>query len=263
MLWLLLIIPLGLFLWVAYPRPVEGLDGRGGDESHLAGPVRAASTVRVATFNIQGGRGRDGRRDVSRAAHDLADVHIAALQEVHDSWRAPRQLQRLAARLNRVALASPTRQRWFRRHRCNALLSTHPVGRWSRIRLPGHPGQRFQYRNLTVAQLEVPQPLWVLFTHLNRKDGREEQLEQVMREFLKYSPAVLLGDFNLDRNHPAMIEYLARNDVIDALGETLDDDNPARIDWILCRGAKPVAGGIIDSGASDHPLYWCDIELTS
>lgn len=261
MLWLLLIIPLGVFLWGMYPRPVEAADGRGADESHLAGPVRAASTVRVATFNIHGGRGRDGRCDVSRAASDLQYVDIAALQEVHDSWRAPRQLERLAARLNRVALAAPTRRRWFRQHRCNSLLSTHPVGRWSRIPLPGHPHQRFHYRNLTVAQLELPKPLWVLFTHLNREDGRDEQLEQVMREFSKYSPAVLLGDLNMSRNEPALLEYLARDDITDALGETLDDDDPARIDWILCRGVKPVRGGVIDSGASDHPLYWCDIEI--
>lgn len=133
MLWLLLIIPLGVFLWGMYPRPVKAEDGRGADESHLTGPVRAVSTVRVATFNIHGGRGRDGPRDLSRTAGDLQYVDIAALQEVHDSWRAPRQLDRLAARLNRVALAAPTRQRWFRQHRCNALLSTHPVGRWSRI----------------------------------------------------------------------------------------------------------------------------------
>lgn len=262
MLWFLLLIPLGLALWGMYPRPVPGQDGRGADESRLAGPVRAASRVRVATFNIHGGRGRDGRRDLARVAGDLEKVDIAALQEVHDSWRAPRQLDRLAARLHRVALAAPTRQRWFRRHRCNALLSTHPVGRWSRMRLQGHASQRFHYRNLTVAQLELPQALWVLFTHLNRKEGREEQLERVMREFFKYSPAVLMGDFNMDRTDPAMLEYLARDDVSDALGETLDDDSPARIDWILCRGVKPIRGGVIDSGASDHPLYWCDIEIS-
>ena len=261
MLWLLLVIPFGLLLWGMYPRPVAAADGRGADESHLAGPVRATSTVRVATFNIHGGRGRDGRRDVTRVAGDLERVDIAALQEVHDSWRGPGQLDRLAAALSRAALAAPTRRRWFRQHRCNALLSTHPVGRWSRIRLQGHPRQRFHYRNLTVAQLALARPLWVLFTHLNRKEGREAQLDQVMREFFKYSPAVLLGDLNMVRTEPAMLEYLAREDVIDALGETLDEDDPDRIDWILCRGVKPVRGGIVDSGASDHPLYWCDIEI--
>lgn len=261
MQWLLLLGLLGVLAWGMYPRPVKGGDGRGADESHLAGPVRAASTVRVATFNIHGGRGPDGRRDLSRAAADLEPIDIAALQEVHDSWRAPRQLDRLAAGLNRVALAAPTRQRWFRMHRCNGLLSTHPVGRWSRIRLAGHPRQRFHYRNLATAQIELPQPVWVLFTHLNRKDGREEQLDQVMREFVKYSRAVLMGDFNMSRNDPAMLEYLARGDITDALGETLDDDDPERIDWILCRGVKPVRGGVVDSGASDHPLYWCDIEV--
>lgn len=264
MLWLLLVVPLGFLLWGMYPRPVEGRDGRGADESQLIGPVRAVSTVRVATFNIQGGRGTDGRRNLSRAAGDLEGVNVAALQEVHDSWLAPRQLDRLAALLNRVVLAAPARRRWFRRDRGNALLSTHPVGRWIRTRLHHGPrGQRFQYRNLTVAQLELPQTLWVLFTHLNQYDGHEVHLEQVMREFLKYSPAVLMGDFNMDRNNAALLEYLAQGDVTDALGEILDDDDPARVDWILCRGAKPVRAGVIDSGASDHPLYWCDIELPS
>lgn len=262
MLWLLLVAVLAIVLWGAYPRPVKGEDGRGADESRLAGPVRAASTLRVATFNVHGGRGRDGRRDISRAAEDLERIDVAALQEVHDSWRAPRQLDRLAGRLNRVALASPTRQRWFRQHRCNALLSTHPVGRWSRIRLRDHPSQRFHYRNLTVARLELPQPLWILFTHLNRKDGREAQLDQVMREFERYSPALLMGDFNMNRTDPAMLQYLAREDIVDALGEVLDDDVPDRIDWILGRGVKPIRGGIIDSGASDHPLYWCDVEIS-
>lgn len=262
MLWFVLIVLAGLFLWGAYPRPVKAEDGRGADESQLAGPVRSASTLRVATFNIHGSRGRDGRRDVPRVARDLENVDIAALQEVHDTWRSRSQLERLAALLNRAALAAPTRRRWFRNHRCNALLATHPVGRWSRIPLPGHPRQRFHYRNLTVAQVELPQPLWVLFTHLNRGDGRDEQLERVMREFLKYFPAVLMGDLNMSRNEPAMLEYLVRDDITDALGETLDDDDPARIDWILCRGVKPLRGGVIDSGASDHPLYWCDIEIT-
>lgn len=261
MLWTLLVIPLGLFLWGMYPRPVKEEDGRGADESNLTDPVRSASTARVGTFNIHGGKGRDGRRDLRRTARDLEAVDIAALQEVHDSWRAPWQLARLAARLRRVALNAPTRRRWFRPHRSNALLTRHPVGRWTRMRLKTHRRQRFHYRNLTVAQVALSKPLWVLFTHLNKEDGREAQLEQVMREFLKYSPAVLMGDFNMNRDDPPLREYLAREDVIDALGKTLADDDAGRIDWILGRGVKVVDGGVIDTDASDHPLYWCDIEL--
>ncbi|HSH41017.1 MAG TPA: endonuclease/exonuclease/phosphatase family protein [Arenicellales bacterium] len=262
MYWLVLLtVPLAIVLWGSYPRPLKAAEGRGADESHLAGPVRAASTLRVATFNIHGGRGRDGVRNLERVARDLESTDIAALQEVHDSWRAPRQLERLAAMLARVALAAPARRRWFRDHRCNALLSRHAVGRWSRMPLKGHPAQRFHYRNLTVARIELPRPVWVLFTHLNREQGRDEQLEQVMREFLKYSPAILMGDFNTSRNDPALLEYLARGDVTDALGQNLDDDDPERIDWILCRGVVPLRAGMIDSGASDHPLYWCDVEI--
>ena len=264
-MWVLLVIALlvalSVLLWGMYPRPVPGEEGQGADESNLAGPVRAASVVRLGTFNIHGGRGQDGRRDLRRAAADLDAVDIAALQEVHDSWRARGQLSWLAGRLHRVALNAPTRRRWFRRHRSNALLSRHPVGRWIRMPLKTHPRQRFHFRNLTVARVELPRPLWVLFTHLNRGEGGEAQFEQVMREFLKYSPAVLMGDLNMGRDNPALRQYLAREDLIDALGEVLENDDPARIDWILCRGVKAVRGGVIDSGASDHPLYWCDVEL--
>jgi len=109
--------------------------------------------------------------------------------------------------------------------------------------------------------MELPQPVRILFTHLNRQECSEVQLDQVMEEFLVYSPAVLMGDLNMSRRHPVLRAYLERDGVIDALGETLDEDNPDRIDWILCRGVAPLRGGVVDSGASDHPLYWCDIEI--
>jgi len=258
---IVLLIALGVLARAWYPRPAGPADGPGGDESALDGPARSASSLRVATFNVQGCRGLDGVRDIARIARDLQGMDIAALQEVHDSWRAPRQLDDLARRLGLVALNAPTRRRWFRPHRANALLSRCIVGRWSRMPLPGHPRQRFRYRNLTVARVEAAKPLWVLFTHLNRREGRDEQLARVMQEFTRYTPAILMGDFNAARTDPVLQEYLVRGDVTDALGENLDDDDPGRIDWIVCRGVRVERAGVIDTGASDHPLYWCDIEL--
>jgi len=262
MLWMALLILLGLIAWGAWPRPVKGGRGHGADESALVNPGGAApATIRVATFNIHGGKGRDGRRDLARQADDLAGIDVAALQEVHDSWRAPNQLPRLAGRLGLASLNAPVRSRWFRRHRNNALLTRWPIGEWVRLPLTAHTRQRFHFRNLTVAELRLRQPVWILFTHLNRKQGREEQLAEVMEEFLQRSPAVLMGDFNMNREHPAMREYLERDDITDALRECLENDDPRRIDWILCRGLRITGAGVVDSGASDHPLYWCDIAL--
>lgn len=261
MLWVALIILLGLLVWGAWPRLVAGGEGYGADESVSAPRGVPPPTIRVGTFNIHGGRGRDGQRDLRRTARDLEDMDVVALQEVHDSWRAPRQLTRLAAQLELSALSAPTRRRWFRPHRSNAVLTRWPVGTWTRMPLAGHSRQRFHFRNLTIAELRLRQALWVMFTHLNRKEGRDAQLARVMQEFLQRSPAILLGDFNMNGSHPAMREYLARTDITDALGENLEDDDPRRVDWILCRGVEVVDAGVIDSGASDHPLYWCDIRI--
>lgn len=261
MYWILLLVPVGLLLWGMVPRPAGETSGSGADEASLEGPVRTASAARVGTFNIHGGKSRDGDRGTARAARDLEGLDIAALQEVHDTWRSPRQLKSMAAALGMAALAAPTRWRWFRWHRANALLTRYPVGLWRRMRLAGHRAQRFHFRNLTVAQVHLHQPVWVLCTHLNRGQGNDEQLEQVMREFIKYYPAVLMGDFNMDRAHPVLSKYLARDDIVDALGQGLDGDDPQRIDWILCRGLSITDAGVTDSRASDHPLYWCQIEL--
>ncbi|MGA8261422.1 MAG: endonuclease/exonuclease/phosphatase family protein [Arenicellales bacterium] len=259
---LLFVILLGLLLWAAWPRAVKGASGYGADDSWLTSPGAAPSAkVRIGTFNIHGGKGRDGRRDLLRQAEDLQGIDIAVLQEVHDSWRAPRQLTRLAARLGVATLNAPVRSRWFRRHRSNALLTRYPVGVWTRVPLTEQGDRGFHFRNLTIAQLRLRQPLWVMFTHLNRGDGREVQLDKVLQEFLQRSPAVLMGDFNMTRDDPAMRKCLARPGVRDALGEALENDNPSRIDWILYRGLEVTDAGVIDSGASDHPLYWCDIRV--
>lgn len=259
--WVLTVAAVGVLLWAAWPRPAKGARGHGTDIALSKAPPPAPSILRVATFNIYGAKGRDGRRDVNRIIRDLGGLDLVALQEVHDSWRARGQLEALAEASGLGALKSPTRERWFRHHRNNALLTRYPVADWLRTPLVHNPGQRFQFRNLTSARIDTSPPLQVIVTHLSRRDREAAQLAEVMNEFLRHSPAVLMGDFNMTRQHPSLSEYLARVDVIDALGETLDVDDPTRIDWILCRGVNVKRGGVVDSGASDHPLYWCEIEL--
>jgi len=261
MQWLALVALMGVSLMGALPLPAGAARGRAGASAPPAVPPSPRAALRLATFNICGGRGRDGRRDLARTARALQGVDVAALQEVHDSWTAPRQLPALAGELGLASLSAPTRWRWFRPHRGNALLSRAPIGTWRRIGLDEGGGRGFQFRNLTVARIEHDgRALWVLFTHLSRREGQAAQLERVMAEFLKYSPAVLLGDLNMRADHPLLRSYLARADIVDALGRALAHDPPSRIDWILGRGVSVKRAGCVDSNASDHPLYWCDID---
>jgi endonuclease/exonuclease/phosphatase family metal-dependent hydrolase len=69
--------------------------------------------LRVATWNVHGFVGRDGRRDHVRTAAALArvDADLIALQEVDARTRSlaePHPLDRLAARLGMTAVAGPT-----------------------------------------------------------------------------------------------------------------------------------------------------------
>jgi endonuclease/exonuclease/phosphatase family metal-dependent hydrolase len=72
-------------------------------------------------------------------------------------------------------------------------------------------------------------------------------------------PSVLLGDLNADAGNPDVRTLLARPGVHDCIAETTGNARD-RIDWILARGLKARAGGIIKNGASDHPMYWVDLD---
>jgi endonuclease/exonuclease/phosphatase family metal-dependent hydrolase len=134
--------------------------------------------MRVASYNIQWGMGRDGRIDLQRIADTIGGADIVALQEVERNWRPqhyPDQAERLAALLPEhhwvygpaVDLAGPGRG--GRRQIGNMVLSRHPI--WSTRTLPlpsatfaGHVNDT---QSLLEAVIDVGHGLRIYNFHLN------------------------------------------------------------------------------------------------
>ena len=266
-------IVIGLFvlavlawLWLG-PKSLPPASGRGGERRDWPEPAKRLDDqtgILFATYNIHGGEDARDKPSLERICADLGGADVVALQEVHDTRARSGQLRYLASQLDMQYLESPTRRAWLRNARSNALLSRLPLGRWLRLPLPHQHGRHQHFRNLTLCQVGDQQQLVVLFTHINTHKGsetprgREDQLRAVLARFLEYSPAVLMGDLNTHSGDPLMVELLRQNpDVLDVMASVAPKDRSKRRDWILTRGLDVQEAGYLDSGASDHPMYWC------
>lgn len=223
------------------------------------------SRLRVATFNIHGGMGHDLRRDLDRTADVIRGFDLVLLNEVHGSyfWQAAGQAEQLAEATGRRWLFAPTETRWWHHEFGNAVLSLADVAWWQRLPLPSASRG---YRNLVL--MSVPfagRSINVVATHLDRNDAvaRLEQLRAASELFQALAePAILMGDLNTTADEPQLTALLARQDVRDPLGDILGQDTPRHIDWILTRGLRTIDAGMIDNGASDHPLVWAEVALS-
>ncbi len=255
-----LLVTLALLLVIAYaarPRPLP--EAAGGAAAGTAVKPRSARNIRVATYNIQGGKRLDGSRDLGRIGAAIEQADIVALQEVRATWFLGSQADRLARFLGYCCLDAPARSRWFHPHRGNALLSRCPILSWSRQPLPDRTGRRF--RNLTRATVDVDGTAWeILFTHLQTRAGRAQQLRIALDSLLRGGPPILLlGDLNSHRDDPAIRQCLERADVVDGSPGDGIAKGPDQVDWILCRGLSVTTSGVTPAGASDHPCYWADL----
>jgi len=157
--------------------------------------------VRLATYNIHKGVGRDRRRDPARIAAVIRDLGagIIALQEVDAQRGGPAgapEIDYLAEAAGYRIVVGPTRTRGDRSYG-NVLLSAYPVRSVRRLDLTVAGREP---RGALDVEVEVQgEPLRVLATHLGL--FAPERVRQVRRllEHLGGSPAgpmVLLGDFN-------------------------------------------------------------------
>lgn len=230
----------------------------------LSGPEWAEKpTLRVGTFNIHSGRGTDRRFDLRRTAKALAGLDFVGLNEVGGRWpwQAADQAELLAQLTGQGFLFAPFERRWYCFEFGNGLLTSLPVSTWARVPLSNGPAGP---RNAVVANVRSGRHTFrAIVVHAVRKDPRQrdEELKLAFTMFLAAgTPAVLLGDLNAGREHPALRRLLATPGVVDALA-----DSPGvpreRIDWILLRGLKAVRAGAIDQGASDHPLFWAEVQF--
>lgn len=154
--------------------------------------------LRVATWNIHAGVGRDGRYDPDRIVGVLRemDADVVALQEVASLADHGDFLPRLRAALGCEIITGPTRSRAGDDYG-NALLSRHPIASMSRIDLSVHVHEP---RGAIDATVSVGGgELRVLTTHLGlRPYERRQQVRRVLAtlERREEAPVVLMGDLN-------------------------------------------------------------------
>ena len=255
---LFILISVFLLWYGALPRRAALSSGSQQDATEQ----KQSATVdrfKLATYNIHGGKGMDGLRDLARTTEVIRGAQIVALQEVRAGWLMD-QTREMSHALGLNGLFAPTLRRWFRDRRGNGLLSAFTVGRWQSYALPNAGGYR--YRIYTVAEIEIGETvLSILFTHLHTRAGRERQLRIVLDHFARLPlPSVLVGDLNSRKNDPVLLAGLP-DDVADAITAVLGTDDDQRVDWILTRGLDISGGGRTGAGVSDHPYYWVEVRI--
>ena len=221
--------------------------------------------LRVATYNIHGGRDARGHGSLAGIAECLRGADIVALNEVHGGLggRQDNHAMILGEQLGLAWLFAPHERRWWRDHFGSGCLTSLPVLYWQRVPLAAPQSGR--ERNVVWIQLRYQeQVLQVLVTHLDRQTDRETQLQSVARLFLTLSePCLLLGDLNSGENDAILQTLLSTQGVRDPVRDFLGPATPSRIDWILARGMIGLRANVCDHGASDHPCFVVELEVPS
>ena len=242
-------------------------------------------TMRVVSWNIHGGVGREGRRDLDRVARVLAGARcdVAALQEVGEPHRGDRggdrgnQVADHAAHLSKLL-------GWYVAYGPTLVLAGHPYGN---AVLSRYPIVRVKNYDLSVrgreprgclrADLQVDGGALHLFNlHLGLSGGERRRQAgmllsaDLLRDAALTAPLVVCGDFNMWSPVPGPIARLLRRSFRDAayLIGARRATWPARLPVLRLDRAYVDAGievlgcGVLDDaearGASDHLPLWLD-----
>ena len=158
--------------------------------------------LRVVTWNIHGGVGRDGRRDARRVAEHLAALRpdVAALQEVdsrHDRHSDPDMFELLRRQVGDHGLHAPTLGN-DRGHYGQLLASRWPLAETTvhDISVAGREPRRVLDARIAAGRTSIR----VLAAHLGLA-ARERRVQLVrLRAIVEAGdrrlPIVILGDFN-------------------------------------------------------------------
>ena len=257
----------GLIIIGAQSGPADPVQPLALQEESRVANLDDHAPLRVATFNIHAGVGRDGVRDLGRTAAALADLDVAALQEVRNpllGFHGPQVID-VANKLNMAWLFVPAEKRWWRNDYGNGFLTRVPLTDCVRIPLPTPSRQRFRaaflanlaYRGRTVHLLGV---------HIDKDmelNTHDNQLRTVIDLFLSLQePAILLGDMNEFGSHPEIKRLLATPGVHSALaGAAKPTVKTDPIDWIFTRGFRTVRSEWRATPSSDHPVACAELEL--
>jgi endonuclease/exonuclease/phosphatase family metal-dependent hydrolase len=262
--WLcLLIVALiaGAVLWDGWHHVPAGA----AEGNALIGPAVApphGRYLRLATFNIDGGEGFDGKVDLARTAKSLQRIDFIGMNEVHGFLTGePRnQAAALAAIFHLPYLWVPAERQWWHESFGNAIFTDLPVLRWQRVVLPNKPFAANRNYLVTAAKWNNT-VVHIITTHTDWKPGGAEQFDIVTQAFLNLpTPAVLMGDLNTPKSDPKIQKLLKTAGVQEAI-TTILGPQPKCVDWIFLRGLETVDAGSADIGASDHPAFWAQVML--
>lgn len=218
-------------------------------------------TLKLGSFNIHGGKGTDGVRDLSRTANLLSDLDFVGVYEVRSSSGA-NQAAELASLQSSCWLYAPSEQQWWADHFGNGLLYNIPVR--SAVRIPLENTRGKAYRNAILSTVELQGgSVRVLAVHIDRENDRLPQLQSVIDLFLGLQPpCVLMGDLNSTASDPLLKELRLRPGVQSPLHEALGETTPNQsIDWIFTRGLKTISAELVENNASDHALLKAELSV--
>ena len=219
-------------------------------------------TLKLASFNIHGGKGTDGVRNVSRIAELLTDVDVSGLYEVRASSYeiTPNQAATIANANKLSWLFAPSERRWWTDHFGNGLTYRIPVR--SAIRIPLVNTRGKAYRNAILATAEMQGvDVRIIAVHIDREQDRRAQLESVIELFLGLQPpCVLMGDLNTAGSDSIIEKLRNKPGVRSPLHDDTEHELPeGNIDWIFTRGLRTVSARLIANGASDHPVLRAEL----
>jgi endonuclease/exonuclease/phosphatase family metal-dependent hydrolase len=262
----------GIALVVSFGQERRPIGPSAGPAASAAAPppnpygLGEQAHFRLGTYNIHGGKGTDGKRDLVRIADMLRGVDFAGLNEVHGPalYETDDQAAELGRLLKLDHHFAPTEERWWHLKFGNGYLTKLPVDHWQVVPLARTFGK--SYRNYVQVRARAPnyQAINILVVHIDRSDDRErrEQLRVVANQFLALeAPAVLMGDLNSDAGEDEIVRLVGTPGVVDAIGKKYGLKAPRHIDWIFVRGCEVTDAGITAAGPSDHPHVWADITL--
>lgn len=227
-----------------------------------AGPAHAQEErqprLRVLTYNIHHGQGRDGKFDLERLAKIISDLNpdVVALQEVDRKTSRASGIDQAArlGELTKMHSVFGNAMHYSGGGYGEAILSRFPMEEIKDYRLPFRYGQ--ESRIVIAARIKPDKGLPELIfagTHLCHQsdETRTEQAQQINRLFSPQQgvPIILAGDLNA-RPGSGPMEVLLQDRWVDAIAPK------SRIDYVLYRKSDPwrvVDVQIVDERvASDH-----------
>ncbi|MEM7385705.1 MAG: endonuclease/exonuclease/phosphatase family protein [Verrucomicrobiota bacterium] len=225
------------------------------------------------TYNIHHGEGMDQRVDLERIASVIRkfEPDVVGLEEVDQATSRSggiRQAETLS-RLTGLGVVFGSSFAFEGGEYGNALLSRWPIQDFSVAGLPS-PAEEEQ-RSLLTADLEIgEQPVRVLVTHLNQKNGavRSAQAGFVADRLEAFpTPTILVGDLNATPKS-ATLKRLTRTMALADTSETptFPSGNPSvKIDYILhdrLSGWEVVEAMVPEESiASDHRPLCATLKL--